>query len=94
MALRKRSTTTNDAVVRTVAFGAGAKEVGATSGSPVSYVPTTSSTSEPTSSGSASTGTDSSILEGVTGGVSNKIIIGVSVGVGVPVLIMIIAGCL
>ncbi|KFZ13072.1 hypothetical protein V502_06778, partial [Pseudogymnoascus sp. VKM F-4520 (FW-2644)] len=87
-------TTTTDAVVRTVAFGAGAKEVGATSGSPVSYVPTTSSsTSEPTSSGYASTGTDSSILEGEAGGVSNKVIIGVSVGVGVPVLIMIIAGC-
>lgn len=87
--------TTTDAVVRTMAFGAGAKAMGATSGSPVSYVPTTStSTSEPTSSGSASTGTDSSILGGKTGGVSNKVIIGVSVGLGVPVLIMIIAGCL
>lgn len=89
-------TTTNDAVVRTVAFGVGAKEMGATTGSPVSYVPTTSSTttSKPTSSWSASTGTDNSVLGGKTGGVSNKVIIGVSVGVGVPVFIMIIAGCL
>ncbi|KFY69488.1 hypothetical protein V496_00208 [Pseudogymnoascus sp. VKM F-4515 (FW-2607)] len=88
-------TTRNDAVVRTVAFGVGAKEMGATTGSPVSYVPTTSSTttSKPTSSGSASTGTDNSVLGGKTGGVSNKVIIGVSVGVGVPGLIMIMAGC-
>ncbi|OBT82780.1 hypothetical protein VE02_09280 [Pseudogymnoascus sp. 03VT05] len=88
-------TTTNDAVVRTVAFGVGEKEMGATTGSPVSYVPTTSSTttSKPTSSGSTSTGTDGTILEGETRGVSNKVIIGVSVGVGVPVLILIIAGC-
>ncbi|ELR02957.1 hypothetical protein GMDG_05816 [Pseudogymnoascus destructans 20631-21] len=89
-------TTTGDTVVRTKAFGAGAKEMGATTGSPVSYVPTISSitTSKPTSSGSISTGTDSSILKGKTRGVSNKVIIGVSVGVGVPVLILIIAGCL
>lgn len=90
------TTTAGDAVVRTKAFGAGAKQIGATSGSPVSYIPTISSTttSKPTSSGPASTGTDSSIIEGKTKGVSNKVIIGVSVGVGVPVLILIIAGCL
>ncbi|OBT66528.1 hypothetical protein VE03_03664 [Pseudogymnoascus sp. 23342-1-I1] len=89
-------TTTTDAVLKTVAFRAGAKEIGATSGSPVSYVPTTSSTttSGPTSSGSAFTGTDSGIIEGKTGGVSNKVIIGVSVGLGVPVLILLIAGSL
>ncbi|KFY86540.1 hypothetical protein V498_07463 [Pseudogymnoascus sp. VKM F-4517 (FW-2822)] len=88
-------TTTNDAVVRTVAFGVGAKEMRATTGSPVSYVPTTSSTttSKPTSSGSTSTGTDDTILEGETRGVGNNVIVGVSVGVGVPVLILIIAGC-
>jgi hypothetical protein len=32
------------------------------------------------------------VLGGKTGGVSNKLIIGVSVGVGVPVLIGVIAG--
>ncbi|KFY32389.1 hypothetical protein V493_00239 [Pseudogymnoascus sp. VKM F-4281 (FW-2241)] len=89
-------TTTNEAVVRTVAFGAGAKQMGATSGSPVSYVPTTSTTttSEPTGSGLTPTSTDSSIIDGDTGGVSNKVIIGVSVGVGVPVLILVIAVCI
>mgnify|MGYP001606043316 FL=1 len=90
------ATTTGDAVVRTVPFGAKAREVDSTSGSPVSYIPKTSTTttSEPTSSGFTSTITDGSILEGKTEGVSNKVIIGVSVGVGVPVLILIIAGCL
>ncbi|KFY79833.1 hypothetical protein V499_01266 [Pseudogymnoascus sp. VKM F-103] len=89
-------TTTVDAVVRTKAFGTGAKEIGATTGSPVSYVPTVSSTtttSEPTSSGSTSARTDDNIIEGKTKGVSNKVIIGVSVGLGLPVLILIIAAC-
>lgn len=91
------TTTAGDAVVKTKAFGAGAKQIGATSGSPVSYIPTISSTtttSKPTSSGSTSTSTVDGIIEGKTKGVSNKVIIGVSVGVGVPVLILIIAGCL
>ncbi|KFY44515.1 hypothetical protein V494_01436 [Pseudogymnoascus sp. VKM F-4513 (FW-928)] len=86
--------TANEVVVKTVAFGAGVKQMGATSGSPVSYVPTTSTTtSEPTGSGTAPPSTESSIVDGDTGGVSNKVIIGVSVGLGVPVLILIIAGC-
>ncbi|OBT73161.1 hypothetical protein VF21_07918 [Pseudogymnoascus sp. 05NY08] len=90
------TTTAGGAVVKTKAFGAGAKLIGATSGSPVSYVPTISSTtttSAPTSSGSTSTSTVDGVLEGKTKGVSNKVIIGVSVGLGVPVLILIIAGC-
>ncbi|KFY48877.1 hypothetical protein V495_00950 [Pseudogymnoascus sp. VKM F-4514 (FW-929)] len=90
-------TTAADVVVNTVAFGKNAREMDATTGSPVSYVPKTSTTttSEPTSSGSGSrTADDDSITEGKTGGVSNKVIIGVSVGVGVPVLILIIAGCI
>lgn len=91
-------TTGADVVVNTVAFGKNAREMDATTGSPVSYVPktsTTTTTSEPTSSGSGSrTADDDSITEGKTGGVSNKVIIGVSVGVGVPVLILIIAGCM
>ncbi|KAL2062881.1 hypothetical protein VTL71DRAFT_5953 [Oculimacula yallundae] len=54
-------------------------------GSPVSYVPkaTVGPSEVPIVTG---------ILEESTGGVSNKIIIGVSVGVGVPVLLLLIAG--
>ncbi|KFY18638.1 hypothetical protein V491_04744 [Pseudogymnoascus sp. VKM F-3775] len=87
-------TTTRDAVVKTVAFGAGAKEVDATSGSPVSYIPKTSTSTTATSKPTSSESTFTSTVDGETGGVSNKVIIGVSVGVGVPVLIIIIAGCL
>ena len=83
---------TQNAVVSTVAFGKNVKEMTATSGSPVSYIPKPSSTD--TSTVSKHTSTISGVLEGEKGGVSNKVIIGVSVGVGVPVLIMIIAGCL
>lgn len=87
-------TTTRDVVVKTVAFGAGAKEVDVTSGSPVSYIPKTSTSTTTTSKPTSSESTFISTVEGETGGVSNKVIIGVSVGVGVPVLIIIIAGCL
>jgi hypothetical protein len=73
--------TTQNTVVSTIAFGTNIHEISATSGSPVSYVPTPSPGS-------------SSIIKGETGGVSNKVIIGVSVGVGVPVLITIVAGCM
>jgi hypothetical protein len=73
--------TVQNTVVSTVAFGTNIQEISATSGSPVSYVPTPSSRS-------------SSVIDGETGGVSNKVIIGVSVGVGVPVLITIVAVCI
>jgi hypothetical protein len=73
--------TVQNTVVSTLAFGTNIREISATSGSPVSYVPTPSSRS-------------SSVIEGETGGVSNKVIIGVSVGVGVPVLVTIVAVCM
>lgn len=82
-------TTTQNTAVSTIAFGTNIHEMTATTGSPMSYVPTTSS-----SSGSSGSAGSSSVLEGKTRGVSNKLIIGLSVGVGVPVLIAIIAGCL
>jgi hypothetical protein len=82
-------TTTQNTAVSTIAFGANINEMTATSGSPMSYIPTASS-----SSGSSGSIGSSSVLKGKTGGVSNKVIIGVSVGVGVPVLIAIVAGCL
>lgn len=72
-------TLTLNSVTSTVAFGLGAHNLAVISGSPTSYVPTTSSSS-PT--GSA----PHNIINGSTGGVSNKVIIGVSVGVGVPVI--------
>ena len=43
-------------------------------------------TSSPTSPGIGG------VLNGKTGGVNNKLIIGVSVGIGVPVLIAVVAG--
>lgn len=58
------------------------KALSSTSGSPVSFVPTSS----PTSPGIVG------VLNGKTGGVNNKLIIGVSVGVGVPVLIAVVVG--
>ena len=76
--------TTQATVVSTIAFGTRKQGISASSGSPVSYLPTTSS--EPSGI--------SSVIKGKTGGVSNKVIIGVSVGVGLPVLIAIVAGCM
>ncbi|KAF8858413.1 hypothetical protein BDZ45DRAFT_674010 [Acephala macrosclerotiorum] len=73
--------TTQNSVASTIAFGTNVKNLESTSGTPTSFVPTTTPTSGITG-----------VIDGETGGVSNKIIIGVSVGVGVPVLLAIIAG--
>ena len=81
-------TTTQNTVASTIAFGTNVQKLTATSGSPVSYVPTASGPSATPSS--RITG----IIQGETNGVSNKVIIGVSVGVGVPVLLAIIAACM
>ncbi|SPO04378.1 uncharacterized protein DNG_07063 [Cephalotrichum gorgonifer] len=79
-------------VSKTVAFGNGAQKILASSGSPVSYVPPpTTSAPAPTSSGSGGGGADE-FFNSETGGVSNRVIIGVSIGLGVPVLIGAIAG--
>jgi hypothetical protein len=80
--------TTQNTVASTIAFGANVRKLTATSGSPVSYVPTASGPSATPSSAT------SDVINGETKGVSNKVIIGVSVGVGLPVLIAIIAGCM
>lgn len=73
--------TTQNFVASTIAFGTNVKNLESTSGTPTSFIPTTTPTSGITG-----------VIDGKTGGVSNKIIIGVSVGLGVPVLIAIIAG--
>ncbi|KAK2592198.1 hypothetical protein QQS21_010117 [Conoideocrella luteorostrata] len=59
------------------------------SGAPKSYLPPPITTST-SSSGESSPG--DKVLGGQTGGVSNKIIIGVSVGIGVPLLLAIVCG--
>ena len=76
------ATATPGTSVSAIAFGKNIKAISSTSGSPVSFVPPTSS---PTATGIVG------VLDGKTRGVSNKLIIGVSVGVGVPVLIGVIA---
>lgn len=80
--------TTKDAVVSTVPFGDGAKDLLAVSGSPVSYVPP-----PPTEGpGSGEDEDEESFFKAETGGVPNRVIIGVSVGLGVPVLVAAVAG--
>ncbi|KAL2163817.1 hypothetical protein VTH06DRAFT_5876 [Thermothelomyces fergusii] len=81
---------TADAVASTIPFGRHVNRLAATSGVPVSYVPP-----PPALSASASsTGKDGGVLDdvaefldGKTGGVSNKLIVGLSVGLGLPVLV-------
>jgi hypothetical protein len=72
---------TTQNTVSTIAFGNNAHEINPSSGTPTSYVP------GPTSG-------ITSIVDGKTGGVSNKIIIGVVVGVGLPLLLASIAACM
>jgi hypothetical protein len=84
-------------VVSPVTFGKNAKKMTATTGSPVSYIPptstsTTSRKSTPTASGTGSVANAESSNDSEDG--RNKIIIGVSVGLGVPVLILIVAGAM
>jgi hypothetical protein len=75
--------TTQSSVASTIAFGANAKALASSSGAPTSYIP-----------GPTSTSGIVGVIDGKTGGVSNKLIIGVSVGIGLPVLLAIIAGCM
>lgn len=75
-------------IASTVPFGTAVQKLAATSGTPVSYIPPTpTSTSRNEEDDKATT---TGILEGKTGGLSNKLIIGLSVGLGVPVLIAIL----
>lgn len=73
-----------DAVTSTVAFGSNVQSFTATSGSPTSYTP-------PPPTSTSKDGKIGNVLNSKTGGVSNKVIVGVSVGVGVPVIAGIIA---
>ncbi|KAH0846784.1 hypothetical protein AYO21_07851 [Fonsecaea monophora] len=73
--------------VRTVAFGANAKALTATTGIPVSYIPPPS----PPSSSSAA-GTATATGDSASHGNHRPLTIGLSVGLGVPVLVAIIAG--
>lgn len=75
---------TLNSVPSPVAFGPSAHNLAVISGSPTSYVPG----SAPTASSIHNT------LDGSTGGVSNKVIIGVSVGIGVPVVAGVATLCL
>jgi hypothetical protein len=83
--------TTGSTVTNDVTFGANANELAATTGAPVSYVPPLPTASSTGGSGGGD-GVLSAGLNGEVGGVSKKVIVGVSVGVGVPVLIALIAG--
>ncbi|KAI5921960.1 hypothetical protein F4810DRAFT_702011 [Camillea tinctor] len=71
-------------VASTVPFGTNAKSIGATSGSPVSFVP-------PPPSATAGAVTADTPL-GTVGGVDTRLVIGLSVGLGVPVLAGIVVG--
>jgi len=84
--------TTKTSVASTIAFGEKVKSLVATTGAPTSYTPPPASSTTGGSGGA--TGGIAGVIDGKTGGVSNKIIIGVSIGVGVLVLLAIIAGCM
>ncbi|KND92546.1 hypothetical protein TOPH_02798 [Tolypocladium ophioglossoides CBS 100239] len=83
--------TSSASVFSTVGFKKDAISMTASSGKPSSYVPPPPSSSNDSGPGASAT---AGVLDGETGGVSNKVIIGVSVGVGVPVLLALIGGCL
>jgi hypothetical protein len=76
--------TARPTIVSTIDFGSNAKALIATTGRPVSYVPSPSSTPSDGANGSDSTAAPD----------AKKIIIGVTIGVGVPLLAAFTAGCL
>ena len=78
-------TLTLNSVASTVAFGPSAHILAVIEGSPRSYMPPAS----PTPGGA----TPHNIISGSTGGVPNRVIIGVSVGLGVPVVAAIACCC-
>ncbi|KAH6844681.1 hypothetical protein B0I37DRAFT_312366 [Chaetomium sp. MPI-CAGE-AT-0009] len=82
-------------VASTIPFGKQVNKLAATSGAPVSYVPPPpppSSTARPDGEGGGDVLDDiGEVFQGETGGVSNKLIIGLSVGLGVPVVAAVIA---
>ncbi|KAK3683014.1 hypothetical protein B0T22DRAFT_531038 [Podospora appendiculata] len=77
--------TTATTPVVTIPFGTNAKSLATLSGSPTSFIP-------PPATHGVFGGNATAIFDGSTGGVSNKMIIGVSVGGGLLVLIALIVG--
>ncbi|KAK3319675.1 hypothetical protein B0T19DRAFT_270367 [Cercophora scortea] len=77
--------TTATTPVVAIPFGTDAKSLASLSGSPTSFIPSLATNG-------VFGGNVTALLDSSTGGVSNKVIIGVSVGVGVPVVIALIAG--
>ncbi|KAL2194248.1 hypothetical protein P885DRAFT_43434 [Corynascus similis CBS 632.67] len=90
-------TPTADTVASTIPFGKNVNRVAATSGAPRSYVPppppkSSSSTRTAGNNGGGGVLDDiGDVFDGETGGVSNKLIIGLSVGLGVPIVAAAIA---
>lgn len=83
--------TGNLTVFNAISFGKDAMTMTASSGKPVSYVPPP----PPTPTSTSSPGSDiGAFANKKTGGVSNKVIIGVSVGLGVPVIAALVIGLL
>lgn len=80
--------TAQSTVTSPVPFGAKAMTMTASSGKPTSFVPPIET------SGSNEDGSKGSVIEGSTGGASNKLIIGLSVGLGVPLIVAIVAAIL
>ncbi|KAK2733931.1 hypothetical protein FQN57_001914 [Myotisia sp. PD_48] len=81
-----------DTVVSTITFGSGAQRIEASSGSPVSYVPAPPTPTDKGDKEDKEDKEDKDGIDGETGGVSNKVIVGVSVGLGVPAMIAVVAG--
>ncbi|KAF2732119.1 hypothetical protein EJ04DRAFT_514147 [Polyplosphaeria fusca] len=73
-------TTISNTVSSTIDFGTNALPIAATSGTPKSFIP------------SATGDTKAAAINGEVGGVSKKVIVGVSVGLGVPILLAIAGG--
>ncbi len=86
--------TTQTSVASTIAFGVKANSLVATTGAPTSYTPPPASSTTTTGGSGGATGGIAGVIDGKTGGVSNKVIIGIGIGVGVPVLLAIIVGCM
>ena len=75
-------------------FGTNAMSMTGSSGKPSSYVPPPPTATSTSLDAEASDGSVSEVVNGETGGVNNKVIIGVSVGLGVPVIAAVVAGLL
>ncbi|ORX98442.1 hypothetical protein BCR34DRAFT_628404 [Clohesyomyces aquaticus] len=85
---------TFSSVATTVEFGSKVGRIESMSGSPTSYVPPPPPSTSQSMTSPSETSSPKNGITGKTGGVSNKVIIGVSVGGGLLVLIGILLGVL